>query len=126
MDYKVILQTYFELLFYGVFGLSTLFLIAVYVASYRWRSAIAFLSYLGVASIPFCFGAASRYFYEESQCGPGAACSNIQVLAFMVYFFVNGSLALHFWAKRRREERAAKVAAKQIAHDTKQLEKKSA
>ncbi len=114
MDYKVILQTYFELLFYGVFGVSTLFLIAVYVASYRWKQAISFLSYLGVASIPFCFGAASRYFYEESLCGRGPSCSNIQILAFIVYFFVNGSLALHFWAKRRREERALRVPPSEI------------
>ncbi len=105
MDYKQILQTYFELLFYGVFGLSTLFLIATYIASYKWPKLIAALSYLGVSSIPLLFGAISRYFFEQYRSSNPVEYNNPQVLALCVYFFVNGSLALHFWAKRVREHR---------------------
>lgn len=109
MDYRQILHTYLELLFFGVFGLSTLFLIATYVASYKWPKLILFLSYLGVASIPLLFGAISRYFYEQSKWHNSLEYSNPQVLALCVYFAINGSLALHFWAKRVREHRLEKA-----------------
>lgn len=109
MDYRQILQTYFELLFYGVFGLSTLFLIATYIASYKWPKLISFLSYLGVASIPMLFGAISRYFFEQYRWTSAAEYSNPQVLALCVYFFINGSVALHFWSKRVREHRLEKA-----------------
>lgn len=105
MEYRQILQTYFELLFFGVFGLSTLFLIGTYVASYKWPKLISVLSYLGVASIPLLFGAISRYFFEQFRWTSAIEYNNPQVLALCVYFLVNGSLALHFWSKRVREYR---------------------
>ena len=111
--YTTILKEYFALLFFGTFGLSTLFLIALFLLSYKYKKIIALLSYMGAATIPFWFGIASRYMYDEKICtelmlsANGAhECDHTALAAFFVYFFVNGILALGFWVLRSRQEAA--------------------
>ncbi len=113
MDYSVVVQgiikDYFNLLFYGTFSISTLFLLILFALSYRYKRIILLLSYMGAAAIPFCFGIASKYFYDMKVCTPGQ-CDHKAIIAFFVYFFVNGLLALGFWVLRSRQERAAAIA----------------
>ncbi len=113
MDYSVvvrdILKDYFDLLFYGTFSISTLFLLLLFALSYRYKIIIRLLSHMGAAAIPFCFGITSKYFYDGYVCTAGTPCDRHALVAFFVYFFVNGLLALGFWVLRSRQERAVDV-----------------
>jgi hypothetical protein len=106
---REIVKDYFDLLFYGTFSISTLFLLLLFALSYRYKIIIRLLSYMGAAAIPFWFGIASKYFYDGYVCAPGAVCDRHAIVAFFVYFFVNGLLALGFWVLRSRQERAVAV-----------------
>ena len=107
MNYKEILTDYFELLFYGTFSLSTLFLIFLFGLSYKYKKIVSLLAYMGAAAIPFWFGIASRYFSELRFC-TAERCDVDALIAFFVYFFVNGMLALGFWVLRARQEKEAR------------------
>lgn len=106
---EVLLSEYFQLLFFGFFGVSTLFLVLLFALSYRYKKIIPLLSYMGASSIPFCFGIASKYFVVVRDCKVGW-CDSIPLMALFMYFFVNGMLALGFWVLRSRQERAGAVA----------------
>ncbi|MEK6556509.1 MAG: hypothetical protein AABZ31_14770 [Bdellovibrionota bacterium] len=120
MDYSyiapdAILGEYLQLLFFGFFGLSTLFLIALFALSYKYKIIIPLLSYMGASSIPFCFGIASKYFVVTKTCVSSQQCDGMSIIALFMYFFVNGLLALSFWNLRSKQERAAAVAPSRAA-----------